>query len=130
MFFYMFLWIICRCGMCSYNLARISRKVVLYILRWPLPGLRCRHIRLRVRAHGVLRALFSCARCRLSVCLSSFGVAVNGQSGDVEHATSYAFIRLAFTPDAEGERVTYEFVGVESSNAVAESNARQVDKVN
>ncbi len=60
---------------------------------------------------------------------ASLGVAVDGQSGDVEHASADAFVGFALAADAEGERVADELVGIEAADAVAEGDGGEVDEV-
>ena len=57
-------------------------------------------------------------------------VPIDRQSGNVQRAAPYAFVRLPLASDAQGERRSLNFVGIESANAVAIGDRGQVDKVN
>ena len=58
---------------------------------------------------------------------SALGIAINGQSLDVQHSATDALVRLSGTTNAERKRVADEFRGVETTNRIAETNAREVD---
>ena len=57
------------------------------------------------------------------------GVAIDGQSLDVDCASANAFVRLAGAPDAQRERVAHELRGVESADGVAKADAGQIDEI-
>ena len=54
-------------------------------------------------------------------------VTVYRQVGNVDGAAAYAFIRLAFFPDAECQRVAGQLVSIEAAYAVTVSYACKVD---
>ena len=74
-------------------------------------------------ADGYFRALVV-ARRRAH---SANGVAVDGQTGDVEHPSADALVRFALAADAECKRIACELVGVETAYAVAVGYACKVD---
>lgn len=60
---------------------------------------------------------------------TALGIAVDGQAGNVDHAPSDAFVRLAFLSDAERQRAALELVGIKAADAVAIGNTAQIDEV-
>ena len=60
---------------------------------------------------------------------SSLGIAVDGEPGDVEHASADALVGFALAADTEGEGITDELIGIEAADAVAEGDGGEVDEV-
>ena len=56
-------------------------------------------------------------------------ITIDGKTGNIDHATSNAFVGLSFTAYAKCQRVAGKLGGVEAANAVAESDGCQIDKV-
>ena len=75
------------------------------------------------RAYGYFRTLIV-ARRRAH---SANGVAVDGQSGDVEHSPADALGRPALAPAAKRQRAANELVCIETAYAVTVDYARQFD---
>ena len=49
---------------------------------------------------------------------SSLGITIYRKSGNVEHASADAFVRLSLLANAEGEGIAHELVCIEASDAV------------
>ena len=60
---------------------------------------------------------------------ASDGVAVDGQSADVELSSADAFVWLAFLAYAEGEGVARYLVAIEASDAISVGYGCEVDEV-
>ena len=58
---------------------------------------------------------------------TSLGITIDGQSCDIEHTTSDAFIRFSLPTYTQGEGVAHELVGIEASDAVAIGDGGEVD---
>ena len=71
---------------------------------------------------GALVVAGGCANTALSI-------AVDGESVNVDHAATDAFVGLAFTPDAQRQRVAHKLVGIKAANAVAKGDGCQIDEV-
>ena len=76
-------------------------------------------------AEGHLRPFMVAGGCAHT----SLGITIDGQSCDVEHTTSDAFIRFSLPTYTQGEGVAHELVGIEASDAVAIGDRGEVDEV-
>ena len=60
---------------------------------------------------------------------STHGIAIDGESRNVDHATADTLVRFTFPPHTERQRVTLELIRVKAADAVAIADARQVDEI-
>ena len=56
-------------------------------------------------------------------------ITVDGQSLDIDHAASNAFVGFSFASNAQCQRIAHELVSIEASDAIAVGNGRQIDEV-
>lgn len=77
------------------------------------------------RVELYLRAFIVGGRCSHS----PLPVTIDRQSGNVDHATSDALIRLTFTSHAQRQPIAHELICIEAANAVTKCDAGKVDEV-
>lgn len=72
-----------------------------------------------------LRALIVAGRSPYPTC----SIAVDRQSGDIDHAAPDAFVGFALTSNTQCERIAHKFIGIKGTDTVSVGDAGQIAEV-